>query len=54
MGPAITIGDSIHRRRKESHLTQDDLARYLGVTKAPVFKWETGQRIVERLREVAR
>ena len=54
MGPAITIGDSIHRRRKESHLTQDDLARHLGVTKASVSKCETGQRIDERLREVAR
>ena len=54
MGPAITIGDSIHRRRKESHLTQGDLARHLGVTKASVSKWETDQRIDERLREVAR
>lgn len=69
MGPAITIGDSIHRRRKESHLTQDDLARHLGVTKASASKRETGQsypgieslsneprfkRIVENLREVAR
>lgn len=43
MGPAITIGENIHRHRKEAHLTQDDLARHLGVTKASVSKWETGQ-----------
>ena len=54
MGPAIAIGDNIHRHRKESHLIQGDLARHLGVTKASVFKWETGKRIVESLREVAR
>ena len=54
MGPAIAIGDNIHRHRKESHLTQGVLARHLGATKASVSKWETGQRIDERLREVAR
>ena len=43
MGPTISIGANIHRHRKESHLTQDDLARHLGVTKASVSKWETGQ-----------
>lgn len=43
MGPAISIGANIYRHRKESHLTQEDLARHLGVTKASVSKWETGQ-----------
>ena len=43
MGPTIAIGANIYRHRKESHLTQDDLARHLGVTKASVSKWETGQ-----------
>lgn len=43
MGPTIAIGANICRHRKESHLTQDDLARHLGVTKASVSKWETGQ-----------
>ena len=43
MGPVIAIGANIHRHRKECHLTQDDLARHLGVTKASVSKWETGQ-----------
>ncbi len=43
MGPAIAVGANIYRHRKESRLTQDDLARHLGVTKASVSKWETGQ-----------
>ncbi|MDO4538210.1 MAG: helix-turn-helix domain-containing protein [Coriobacteriales bacterium] len=43
MGPVIAIGANICRLRKESHLTQGDLARHLGVTKASVSKWETGQ-----------
>ena len=43
MGPTISIGANIYRHRKESHLTQDDLACHLGVTKASVSKWETGQ-----------
>ena len=43
MGSTIAIGANIYRHRKELHLTQDDLARHLGVTKASVSKWETGQ-----------
>ena len=43
MGSAIAIDANIYRHRKESRLTQDDLARHLGITKASVFKWETGQ-----------
>ena len=43
MTPLISIGANINRMRKEAHLTQDDLATYLGVTKASVSKWETGQ-----------
>jgi DNA-binding XRE family transcriptional regulator len=53
VGPVSTIRDIIHRHRKESYLTQGDLAHHLGVTKASAFKWETGKRIVESLREVA-
>ena len=43
MGPAIAIGANIHRHRKESHQTLDDLARHLGATKTSVSKWKTGQ-----------
>lgn len=43
MKSAITLGTNIGRLRKEAHLTQDDLATFLGVTKASVSKWETGQ-----------
>lgn len=43
MKPLISVGANIYRLRKEMHLTQDDLALFLGVTKASVSKWETGQ-----------
>ena len=43
MTSAINLGTEIYRLRKESRLTQDDLASFLGVTKASVSKWETGQ-----------
>lgn len=43
MDSAIAIGTNVYRLRKEARLTQDDLASFLGVTKASVSKWETGQ-----------
>ncbi|ACV21164.1 Predicted transcriptional regulator [Slackia heliotrinireducens] len=43
MTPAISIGTTIYRLRKEARLTQDGLAMHLGVTKASVSKWENGQ-----------
>ena len=39
----INIANKISRIRKEAKLTQADLADYLGVSKASVSKWETGQ-----------
>lgn len=39
----IQINKIILRKRKEKGLTQDALADYMGVTKASVSKWETGQ-----------
>lgn len=38
----INIAASITKRRKERGITQDELARHMGVTKASVSKWETG------------
>ena len=43
MGSDISVGNNIARIRKERKLTQEDLASFLGVTKASVSKWETGQ-----------
>ena len=43
MKSAITLAQNISRIRKENRLTQEDLATFLGVTKASVSKWETGQ-----------
>lgn len=39
----INIAKIIVMKRKEKRITQDALADYIGVTKASVSKWETGQ-----------
>lgn len=39
----INIARTITNKRHEKGLTQEDLANYLGVSKASVSKWETGQ-----------
>jgi transcriptional regulator with XRE-family HTH domain len=38
-----TIGDRIKRRRDELHLTQDDIAGKIGVSRAAVAQWELNQ-----------
>lgn len=39
----INIAQTIINKRREKGITQDDLAMYIGVSKASVSKWETGQ-----------
>lgn len=39
----INMAKVIANKRKEKGLTQDELAHYMGVSKASVSKWETGQ-----------
>ncbi len=39
----INIARVIADKRKEKGITQDELANYIGVSKASVSKWETGQ-----------
>ena len=39
----INIARSITAKRKEKGMTQEQLAAYMGVSKASVSKWETGQ-----------
>ena len=39
----IIIARTIVNMRKEKGLTQEELANFIGVTKASVSKWETGQ-----------
>ncbi|MED4964281.1 helix-turn-helix transcriptional regulator [Heyndrickxia coagulans] len=39
----LSIGKCIIRKRKEKGITQEQLADYMGVSKASVSKWETGQ-----------
>jgi len=38
----INIGKTIVRKRKEKGITQEELANFIGVSKASVSKWETG------------
>ena len=38
----INIARTIITKRKEKGLTQDELASYIGVSKAAVSKWEIG------------
>ena len=40
----INIARTIINKRKEKGLTQEELASYIGVSKAAVSKWEIGQR----------
>lgn len=39
----INLTSVITAKRKEKKITQDELANYLGVSKAAISKWETGQ-----------
>jgi transcriptional regulator with XRE-family HTH domain len=39
----INIAKTIITKRKEKGITQDELAAYIGVSKASVSKWETAQ-----------
>ena len=36
------IGENIQRFRKEAHLSQEELAEKLGVSRQTVAKWENG------------
>ena len=38
----MTIGSIIRDRRKELNMTQEDLAKAVGTTKATVSRWESG------------
>ncbi|MCP8382539.1 helix-turn-helix domain-containing protein [Clostridioides difficile] len=39
----LNIARTLILKRKEKGITQDELANYIGVSKASVSKWETGQ-----------
>ena len=39
----INIAKVLVKKRKEKGITQDQLANYIGVSKASVSKWETEQ-----------
>lgn len=39
---SIHLSDNIIRLRRKKGITQEELARFIGVTKASVSKWETG------------
>lgn len=39
----INIAKKLAAKRKEKGITQEELAKYIGVSKASISKWETGQ-----------
>ncbi|MBR3997085.1 MAG: helix-turn-helix transcriptional regulator [Clostridia bacterium] len=39
----LKIGEIIRHRRRSDNMTQEELAEHLGITKAAVSKWETGE-----------
>ena len=39
----LNLSKNIVRLRKEKKITQEELANFLCITKASVYKWETGQ-----------
>lgn len=39
----INIARTLIDKRKEKGITQEELAKYIGISKASVSKWETGQ-----------
>lgn len=41
----MNIGTIIMEKRKEKQVTQQELANFVGVSKASVSKWETGKPI---------
>ena len=38
----MTIGERIHNRRKELHLTLEDVSRLSGIPKSTIQRWESG------------
>ena len=38
----VKIGNFLKKLRKEKGITQEELASYVGVSKAAVSKWESG------------
>ena len=45
----LNLADNITRLRHERRITQEELADFLGVTKASVSKWENAQSIPDLL-----
>lgn len=45
----IRLAENINRLRLEQKLTQEDVANFLGITKASVSKWENGQSLPDIL-----
>ena len=46
----MKIGQIISEKRKEKGITQQELAEFVGVSKAAVSKWETGLTYPDRVR----
>ena len=42
LSESIHFSENLIRLRRQKKITQEELASFLGVTKASVSKWETG------------
>lgn len=45
----LNFSSNISRLRHEKNITQEQLAEFVGITKASVSKWETGQSLPDVL-----
>ncbi|HAG42872.1 MAG TPA: hypothetical protein DCL31_05175 [Clostridium sp.] len=43
----INIARTLIDKRKEKGITQEELAKYIGISKASISKWEIGQRYLD-------
>ena len=44
MNSNIRLSENISELRRKKNITQEELAEFMGVTKASVSKWERGSR----------
>ena len=50
----LKLSDNIIRLRHERKITQEELADFLGVTKASVSKWENAQSMPDIMLQIGR
>jgi len=46
-------GDDLRRKREQLGLTQEELAKHLGVKRLSIIRWENGQTEIDKILERA-